>query len=195
VAILDGRVPSPSAGRAGRVPSPSAGSAGRGGRTISPNNIPYQIDDATAIAIFSTIDNKYRKGYRIFDTERLNVLRLNRNNQITDTGFCDLNNIIQLYEQTYQKFIDDVVLRRIFYEKASSGRPPRQLLTGLDWGDAIIELINLVDIFKRDLQTSISVHTQPEILKKECQTFPVNRCRSPCTVNRPFFRKSYCDLN
>lgn len=162
-------------------------------KTISPkgNN---RSDDHMAFEIFSTINDKYIKGFRIFETERTKITNLRASSQITEIGYLDIMNIINLYEVTYTQFIDNVTNNRIFVEKASSGKPPRKLITGQDWGEAIIELNNLVDIFRRDLQIGINVHLCKETLQKECKTLGPEKCSSPCKIKTPIFRTAYCDL-
>lgn len=149
--------------------------------------------DTTGYRIFSVVDNKFRLGNKIFETERLKIHSFYENKQVTLQGFRTLVSIIDLYERAYIRFIDNVVTKRIFVEKSSSGKPPRNIISPQDWGEAIIELYSLVDSFKIDLATGISVVTSKDYISKECLSTKIEDCNSPCIKKKPLLKSAFCD--
>lgn len=164
------------------------------------NEIPINEDicdesnDKMGYGILSTFDNKYRLADRTFDRERNRIKNLYSNHKITKNGYDVLTNIIDLYQERYDKFMKDVTENRTFVEKASSGKPQRDIKTSQDWGEAIIELVNLIDIFKRDLETFLDIETSKTTIDKECRANPIDSCQLPCAIKKPFFRRQYCAL-
>jgi len=148
--------------------------------------------DEMGYGILMTFHNKYILADRIFNNGRDTIIHLYSTHQITYDGFRFLMEIIDLFEQRFDKFIKDITEKRIFFEKSGFGKPPRKLITPQDWGEAIAELIDLVNVYKRDLQIHIDIRRNPSNLKEECKKMPLSQCGPPCEIKKPFFRKSYC---
>jgi hypothetical protein len=151
--------------------------------------------DSTGLGILMTFVRKYATD-RIFEHERDRVLHLYSTHQITYNGFKSLIEIIDQYETRYTKFVDDIETKRVFYEKSAFGKPPRELKTDQDWGEALIELIDLINNFKRDIKTYIDIKRDPENLEKECKTYAAvgSACQPPCIIMKPFLRPHYCGI-
>ena len=156
-------------------------------------NIPPEMCDVMGFEIFKTFDDKYRLGNKIFKTEETRIINMVRQKQITIRGYNRILDTIKLYEQSYNKFVDGVTNDRLFYEKSGSGSPPRKIIDAKDWGEAIIEFVNLVDNYKRDLKTAYDQSFDQKLIKDECKTYSIEQCELPCIKEKPFFGKPYCD--
>ena len=169
-------------------------SAGKTYRSLVEECLQNQPCDDMGYGIFRTIDNKYRLGNKLFETERNKIHGLYETYQITLNGFRKITDVINIYESAYIQFINNVSYQRTYVEKSGSGNQQRQIKTPQDWGEAIIELVDLVDIFKRDLQTSISVNTNKNKIKDECHKTSAKDCKLPCTIKNPLLKSPYCDI-
>lgn len=166
---------------------------------LRPQQLPQmqpdrQLCDPIAYDIFATVDRKYRVGDRIFDAERDRILDFFLKLRVTRKGFANLIQIVDLYEGVYEKFVSNVRDRRIFFEKSGFGKPARQIRDPQDWAEAIIELIDLVSSYRRDIATAVSNNLNPETVRAECQSTEVDNCQPPCEIKRPLFSKNYCDI-
>jgi hypothetical protein len=156
-----------------------------------PNNLA--VCDSVGYGILNTFVRKYITD-KIFDNERERILYFYNTHQITYNGFTELISIIDSYEDNYNKFINNIISHRIFYEKSSYGKPPRSITTPQDWGEALIELTNLVSNYKRDLKNFIDIKKDPKTIQAECKITPLTTCQSPCAIKKPVFRKEFCDI-
>lgn len=172
------------------------------GRSITSHGLTFKslvkecVDpcDKMGYEIFKIFDDKYRLSDKIFDTDRKNVNNLAINGLVTQNGYKNLINVIDMYERAYMDFILNVDENRTFIEKSSSTSKPRPILTSKDWAEALIELTNLVSIYRRDLKTFIDISTNRENIKAECNKLQIDDCSSPCIKRNTFYRKAYCDF-
>lgn len=172
------------------------------GRAISTNGLTFKslVNECAdkcermGYEIFQVFDMKYRSSEKIFETERSKTNMLFTNGLVTINGYEKIRNLIDMYEKVYTDFIVNVEKNKTFVEKSSSGGRPRPILNSKDWAEAIIELIDIVNIFKRDLKIYIDISTNRENISKECKASDINECGSPCVKKKTFYRKEYCDL-
>jgi hypothetical protein len=163
-------------------------------KELVPQLLQPKSEDSIGYGIFTIFDRKYRAD-KIFDGERRNISQLHETHQVTDPGYLFLNEIVNLYQERYNKFIDDIETKRIFYEKSGFGKPPRSIKTEQDWAEAIIELNDLVSSFKRDIKTHSDIKRNVNNIKKECVGFEANEtaCQLPCKIEKPLlFKQPSC---
>jgi hypothetical protein len=146
------------------------------------------VTDARQYGSFMTINNKYILGDKIFEKNKNKVRFMLDTNQITENGYNTIMTVINLWEEMYHKLINDVTTKREFTEKAGQGGRPRKLTTDKDWGEVIIELIDTINKYNRDVDASISFNTDPNTLKTECSKTPVDNCSPPCVVQKGWLR-------
>lgn len=97
------------------------------------NSIKCPINcDVFGYEILQLFDKKY-KADKIFDRSRDKVLQLQRGGNTTVDGKNKLLQVIELYEEMYNKFILQVENDRTFTPKASSGGKPIKLVSSKEW--------------------------------------------------------------
>jgi hypothetical protein len=99
---------------------------------------------------------------------------------------------VDKFKKQFDKIVNDVTEKRIFYEKASSGSGPRSLKTPRDWSDVIIELNDFVAKFKDIMSGLLKHYSKPEEINKECEKSFNDRqiCPQPCNIKSSFGKKS-----
>jgi len=135
--------------------------------------------DMMGFGIFEILDKKY-KADRIFNRAQNKIESLKKTNSITDVGYLKLTEVVDLYSEMYTKFIWMVTEKRQYIQKAGSS-PPIDIVTPKDWGECIIELINLVLNFEAVLKSTIDEQTSPKALQRQCSNMDLKNCDSPCS--------------
>lgn len=148
-------------------------------------------NDAFGYGIFVVFDKKYRAD-KIFERAANKVLDLYRSKRLTQKGLYQLSNVVELYSDSYERFVDMIIKERKYIQKASSGKPPIKLVTAEDWGEAIIEFVDLVNKFQQVLEENIKLYTSATYLQKECNSLKVDECGYPCQVKNPLVGKKSC---
>ena len=166
---------------------------------------PFRIDcpdteqerDAMQYGTFLTVHNKYILGEKIFDKNKTKVRFMRDSYQITEKGYNAIMNVINLWEEMYYRLFNDITNKREFTQKAAQGGRPRKLITDKDWGEALIELVDSVNKYHRDVDLSINLNTDPKTLKDECFGTSINDCSSPCSIQKGwlggYITSDYCD--
>lgn len=150
-----------------------------------------EFADELQYRIFSTIYNKYLSTDKIFEKNRNKIVFMRNTHQITDQGFRNLMNVINLWEQEYHRIGDNVTNIRQFSDK--QGGLNRSIVEPEDWAQVIMKLTDTITLFTRDLDLAININTNPQTLKRECTTTSVNKCTPPCIIDKGFFTSDKCD--
>lgn len=149
-------------------------------------------NDAYGYGIFSVFDRKYRAD-KIFERAANKILDLYRQKNLTQKGLAALTNVVELYSEAYDKFVAMVKNQRMFFEKASSGKPPIKLVTAENWGEAIIELVDLVNKFNATLEDQIKFNTSSANIQKECSATKIDQCGYPCNIKSNLLGRKSCE--
>lgn len=154
--------------------------------------ITKQEVDILQYEIFLTVYNKYILADKIFEKNKTKAKFMKDTNQITERGYGNILNVINLWEQMYYRLANDVTNKREFTEKAGQGKLPRRINNSKDWAEAIIELVDTVNKYGRDVDLAFSINSDPVTLKKECNLTDVKQCQSPCIIDRGYFTPNKC---
>lgn len=155
-------------------------------------NILTLHGDIAGSRIFDIFVKKDRAN-NIYGKERDRVRFFYDTKQLTPQDRDTLLGIVDNFEQVYNLFITRVDKDRIFYEKASSGAPPRKIVTPEDWAEAIIELQDTTTKFKQVMENNLQMYVSPDRLQEYCEATPYAQCSYPCTKQSSrFFRDGSC---
>ena len=136
-----------------------------GGSTCIPN-------DKFGFETFEIFVKKY-KADNIFERAKSVIAGL----QLLSTSKKKLQDIIDIYSDMYNKFVQKVANERLYTPKASSGAKPIKIVTAQDWAEATIELIDLVNKFNATFRSTMSGEID---LKKNCEKLDIDKCEQPC---------------
>lgn len=153
---------------------------------------PCENNDKYGYGVFQTFEKKY-KADRIFERAANKILDLYRSKFLTQKGLRQLSLIVELYSEQYTKFVNMIKTQRMFYEKASSGKPPVKIVSSQDWAEAIIEFNDLVSKFQSTLDENIKLYASLENIQKECVATPVENCSYPCSIKAGYFGRKSCE--
>lgn len=137
------------------------------------------VEDSMGFGIFQLIKTKYEKD-NVFHRALLKIRALETTGSITMAGVSKLHNVVDMYSLMNTKFVNDVVNKRQYIQKAGSGGKPIIIKTPKEWGEAIIEYINLLNNFDAVLQSTIQEEMNSKTLKRECAALPLDQCSKPC---------------
>lgn len=167
----------------GRTPSilPASVSSGR-------SHTKTDYTNNTGINIFETFVKKYESNNE-FERLRKKIDFYYNNNKLLSSRYKEISNYVDDFENQYKKFISDVRVKRQFVEKASSGAKPRDIKTGRDWAEAIIELIDFFNKMKDSMDSYLKQYTDPKIIEKECEKTNIENCEAEkvCDVEKKWF--------
>jgi hypothetical protein len=151
-----------------------------------------QMLDSYGKEIFDTFVNKYRAN-RVFDNEKNRLYILYKQSKSLHTSdYTDLLGMINLYENMYNTFVNRVDTDRQFREKASTSAEMRDIITGKDWAEAVIELQDLVARFKNDIHENIKAKTNIDYVKSKCSNTGYDMCAYPCVKRPSKVKKDVC---
>lgn len=157
-----------------------------------PKTVDLEQNDEYGYGIFAVFEKKYRVD-KIFERAANKILDLYRQKILTQKGLAALTNVVELYSEAYDKFVTMVKNQRMFFEKASSGKPPIKLVTAENWGEAIIELVDLVNKFHATLDDQIKFNTSSANIQKECSATKIEDCGYPCSVKSNLIGRKSCE--
>lgn len=140
--------------------------------------------------IFETFVKKY-KVQNLFESRRKEIKIEMQGNKLTYSDYKYLNdNLIGMYEEMFDAFVNLVNTKNEFVEKSGSGNKPRKIDTAKDWAEAIIELQGLINNYQNDFQNNfkIRVFSTPE---KLCNRMTLDKCltSAECTIRKNAFSK------
>lgn len=130
---------------------------------------------------------------KAFERAEQKVFSLYKNSKLlSNSDYLFLNGIVNDFRDMFNKFINGVETKRKFTEKASQGAKPRNIVTGRDWAEAIIELQDTMNKFSYALDGNIKQRTDLNYLTQNCAKQTFKECKYPCTPKRSRIGKDTC---
>jgi hypothetical protein len=150
------------------------------------------ITDAVGKEIFDVFVKKYTAD-KVFERANTKILDMyNKQRLLTTIDRDYLLNIIEQFNEIYDKFVARVNKERRFVEKSGSGNAPRNIVTGSDWAEAIIELQDIINKFLQAFDANIKSRTDPKKLTEYCEKSDLATCAYPCKKKISKIGKDKC---
>jgi hypothetical protein len=147
--------------------------------------------DGVGKQIFDTFVKK-NKANRVFDNKKEEVENYFADKRLLPEDKSKLLDIISMFEDKTNDFIGKIERERMFYERASSGKPARVVKTAGDWAEAIIEYEGLIAWFKTIIIPQISTSIDYEKINEFCNKQNGNSCVEPCISRSNLIGQQSC---
>jgi len=166
--------------------------------------INYEYNDKTfcnknlefyklGVEIFNTFVKKYEANNEFYKL-RKNIQFFYDNKKLTKSKYVEAMYLMNEFEKVYKKFVIDIRNSCQFVEKASSSTNARKIITGKDWGEAIIELIDFFNKMTAQMDSYIKENSNPVKINDQCNKTKLEYCENQtvCKIRKNLLKKYQC---